>query len=141
VPDSDPAAAVRTYVLTEQRDLLETAGDCADAVAAGWDGESTTDRERVSEPLKVTLRRAGVLQQLPVVLAEAVAAAGYRLPAEPVAAPPYVVVTSTGPVLRATLTDGRLVVSFRLFEVERDERPRYVRAPREPAAVVDVEFR
>ncbi|SEO73620.1 hypothetical protein SAMN04487948_104455 [Halogranum amylolyticum] len=139
--DADVPATVRSYLLSEHENLLATAVDCADAVAAGWDGESTTDRDAVAGPLTATLRRAGVLERLPAVLAGAVDAAGYRLRAEPVAAPPYVVVTSTGPVLRATLADGRLVVSLRLFAVEREGERRYVRGPRDPGKVVDVAFR
>lgn len=141
MPDVDVPTVVRSYLLSEHAELLETASDCADAVAAGWDGESTTDRDAVAGPLATTLRRAGVLERLPSVLASAVDAAGYQLRAEPVAAPPYVVVTSTGPVLRATLADGRLVVSLRLFAVERRDERRYVRGPRDPEDVVDVAFR
>ena len=137
---SDVPTTVRSYLLTEHRAVLDTASDCADAVAAGWDGESTTDRDAVTGPLEATLRRSGVLKQLPAVLAGAVDAAGYGLRAQPVPAPPYVVVTSTGPVLRATVSDGRLVVSLRLFEVEREAGRRYVRGPREPERVVDVAF-
>jgi hypothetical protein len=49
------------------------------------------------------------------------------MPAPPVAAPPYVVVTSEGVVLRATIPDGRLVVTLRVFDVERGAETRYVR--------------
>lgn len=138
---SDVPTTVRSYLLAEHRTVLDTASDCADAVAAGWDGESTTDRDAVTGPLEATLRRSGVLGQLPAVLAGAVDAAGYQLRAEPVAAPPYVVVTSTGPVLRATVSDGRLVVSLRLFEVQRGTERRYLRGPSEPSAFLDVVFR
>jgi hypothetical protein len=136
--------AVRGYLLAEHEDLLRVAGDCADAVAAGWDGSSTTERSAVAGPLEATLRRAGVLAQLPTVLAGAVDAAGGRLRAQPVSAPPYVVVTSTGPVLRATLDSGRLVVSIRLFDVERGEAGepnRYVRTSGAVDDAVSVEFR
>lgn len=140
----DVSATVRSYLLTEHADLLATASDCADAVASGWNGESTTDRDAVAGPMTATLRRAGVLDELPTVLAGAVDAAGYSLRAEPVPAPPYVVVTSTGPVLRATLADGRLVISLRLFAVERSaegEEQRYVRGPQDTERIVDVAFR
>ncbi|SDM36007.1 hypothetical protein SAMN04487949_1404 [Halogranum gelatinilyticum] len=141
---TDAADAARTYLLAEHADLLTVASDCADAVAAGWDGSSTTDREAVAGPLEATLRRAGVLEQLPTVLAGAVDAAGGHLRAQPVPAPPYVVVTSTGPVLRATLDSGRLVVSIHLFTVERGEngeQNRYVRTSGDVADAVSVEFR
>jgi hypothetical protein len=135
----DPAAA-RAHLLSERRDLVATVLDCADAVAADWDGTATTDPDAVTGPLRVTLDRAGVLADLPVVLRECVSAAGGRLRAEPVAAPPYVVVTSVGPVLRATLDAGRLVVTLRAFRVERAaDGPRYVRDARTPEAAVDVQ--
>lgn len=144
---SDVPSLVESHLLAEHTAIVDRVGDCADTVVAGWDGEGTTNREEVTGPLESTLRRAGVLDRLPAVLADAVDVAGYRLRARPVPAPPYVVVTSTGPVLRATLADGRLVVSLRVFSVERAETPegggrrRYVRGPRTPASVVDVAFR
>jgi hypothetical protein len=144
VPDGLDAAAVRAHLLDERRDLCSTVADCADAVAAGWPDEGTTGRDAVVGPLRATLERAGVLGQFPVVLRECVAAAGSRLRAEPVPAPPYVVVTSVGPVLRATLDDGRLVVTFRVFAVERGgggSPARYVRSGRSAEEVVAVAVR
>jgi hypothetical protein len=139
VADLD-ADAVRTHLREERGDLVATVLDCADAVVAGWNGTTTTSATQVTEPLRATLERAGVLGTLPAVLAECVAAAGERLRAEPVAAPPYVVVTSVGPVLRATLDGERLVVTLRAVRVERDERgPRYVRDARTVADAIDVD--
>jgi hypothetical protein len=70
------------------------------------------------------------------------ALAGGRLQADPVPAPPYVVVTSVGPLLRATLEAGRLVVTVRAFRVERgDGGTRYVRDATDPSAAVAVELR
>lgn len=141
VPAADVPAAVRSYLLDEHAPLLGRVVACADAVAAGWDGDATADRERVVPPLAATFDRAGVTEALPAALADAVAATGRSLRAEPVPAPPYVVVTSTGPVLRATLLDGRLVVSLRVFVVERGpDGPRYRRSESAPGAVVDVAF-
>jgi hypothetical protein len=140
VADGLDADAVRTQLREERGDLVAAVLDCADAVVAGWDGTATAEATRVTEPLGATLERAGVLETLPAVLAECVAAAGGRLRAEPVAAPPYVVVTSVGPVLRATLDEERLVVTLRAFRVERDERgPRYVRDARTVADAIDVD--
>lgn len=150
----DVAAAVRTRVLEAHADVVEGAVAAADAVAARWDGSgasgavaagstgndrATTERAAVVEPLRAELASAGLLDRLPAVLADAAAAAGYDLPAEPVAAPPYVVVTGRGPVLRATVDDGRIVVVLGVFRVERDP-VRYVRAGTDPAAVVEVAF-
>ncbi|WP_267639634.1 hypothetical protein [Haloarchaeobius amylolyticus] len=138
-PARTTETAVRESLLDTHGDLLAAVGDCADEVAAAWDGPAT-DRRQVVEPLTALLRQQGILERLPGVLASAVEAAGYDLRANPVPAPPYVVVTGTGPVLRATVADGRLVVRFECFELRREGgdgetpagRTRYVR--REGAA-------
>ena len=139
----DPDAA-REHLLTDRRGVVEGTVECAERVAAAWPEEGTTDRERVVEPLRATLSEVGLLGAYPSVLAECVAAAGGTLRAEPVAAPPYVTVTSRGPVLRATLDAGRLVVTLAVFEVEReagDGHPRYVRGATTPETAVRVEVR
>jgi len=78
---------------------------------------ATRDSAAVRDRLRAALDRAGVLDALDAALADAVAAAGGELSAEPVPAPPYLAVTSTGPVLRATLDAGRLVVRIEAFDV------------------------
>jgi hypothetical protein len=120
----DPPAA-REHVEREYARILDAIESCADAVAASWDGNSTTDASALSDHLEAALRESDVLDALPGVLEAAVAAAGGELQADPVAAPPYVVVTSRGPVLRATLPAGRLVVTLAAFRVTDDRR--YVR--------------
>ncbi|WP_117595195.1 hypothetical protein [Haloprofundus halophilus] len=150
---------VRAHLVSEESDLLAGIVDCADAVAAGWPERTTTDRSNVVPPFETVLARAGITDQLPSLLARCVDAAGYDLAAPPVAAPPYVVVTATGPMLRATLEPGRLVVSLRVFEVERGEDAgcdgfgdgngddasegdlRYRRRGETPAEIVSVELR
>jgi hypothetical protein len=118
VSDPDgPAGRARARLRTRHADVLAAVDDCADRVAAGWDGGETGDRSAVADPLAACLRSRGVLDALPGVLADLVAAAGGSLAATPVAAPPYVVVTGEGVVLRATLSGGRLVVTLRAFDV------------------------
>lgn len=137
----DPAAA-REHLLTDRRGVVEATLECADAVAAAWPDGGTTDRDAVVGPFRTLLAETGLLEAYPAVLAECVTAAGGALRAAPVAAPPYVTVTSTGPVLRATLSGGRLVVALAVFEVDRtDEHPRYVRAARTPETAVAVDVR
>ena len=132
---------VRAYLHREHADVLQSAGRCADAVAERWDGETTSDRTAVVPPLTAALREAGVHDRLPGVLLGAVSAVGEQLQARPVAGPPYVVVTSVGPVLRATLAERRLVVTLELFTVRHDgAAPRYARRPAD-ADPVSVEFR
>lgn len=165
------AESVCSYIETEHASVLDAVGECADAVAATWPSSSTgndssgvaveetakrpegtgdpepthgtTDRDRVVPPLRALLADRSLLDALPGVLAESVAAAGYDLPAVPVPAPPYVAVTSVGPVLRATLPPGRLVVTLRVFDVTRppEGRPRYVRLRDGGPAMLDVTVR
>lgn len=104
------AAAARQSVLNQSAVLAAVAAS-ADAVADRRTGE------RVADALAAELRSRGVLADLPAVLAAAVDAAGGELQADPVAAPPYVAVTSRGPLLRATLDGGRLVVTLQVFRV------------------------
>lgn len=115
----DPDAASE-FVRREHADVVEHVDACADAVAASWDGNVVDDAAAVSVPLEACLDEAGVLDELPDVLAGAVDAAGAELQAPPVASPPYVVVTSRGPMVRATLDAGRLVVRFDAFRVTED---------------------
>ncbi|WP_049902697.1 hypothetical protein [Halococcus agarilyticus] len=134
------AATVREHLLTTHADLLDTVLVCADVVADSWDGDTTPDRAAVVDPFERRLDRAGVLDRLPAMLAGAIDALGAELTAEPVAAPPYVAITSVGPVLRATLDSERLVVTIHAFAVERDPT-RYVRGPADPADALAVELR
>jgi hypothetical protein len=141
VPPTDvlDTAAARDAVLADHGAIVERVLACADAVADTRESP-ITDGPGLADALEAALGGAGVLGTLPAVLATAVEAAGGRLSAQPVAAPPYVAVTSRGPILRATLGDRRLVVSIRAFEVERDPR-RYVRGSADPAAALAVTVR
>jgi hypothetical protein len=133
VPDP---AAVRACLLERHREVLEVVLSCADAVATGWEGDATSDRAAVVEPYRAALREADALEPLRGTLAAAVAATDHDLAATPVAAPPYLVVTGQGVVLRAPLsTGGRLVVTLRAFAVAP-----YRRGPDLPRAL-DVEHR
>ena len=123
--------AVRNRLLEAHRPTLQRALACADAVAAGWDGEATTDRADVVGPYRAALRRAGLLEPLVEALADAVAAAGLELAARPVPDVPYLAVTGEGVVLRGPTDDGRVVVTLRAFEVAP-----YRRGPELPPALV-----
>ncbi|SHH69385.1 hypothetical protein [Halobaculum gomorrense] len=150
--DADPEAAVRERLLTAHGPAFDAVDACADAVAGRWDGEdgpgaaaapTTTDRDAVVPAMREALAAAGVLDALPGLLATGADALGARLPASPVAAPPYLVVTATGPVVRATLPDAsRLVVSLRVFDVDRSgATPRYRRLDRGVRETLTVEIR
>ncbi|CQR49713.1 MULTISPECIES: hypothetical protein [Haloferax] len=123
--DVTPATGAAEEAVRVLRDdherLLTVVGQCAIAVAAEWDGDSVTDRERVVPPFRRALDGSGALSRLPRALADAVTATGRPMAAPPVAAPPYVVVTGEGVVLRATLGEERLVMLLRAFEVVRGD--------------------
>lgn len=132
---STPADRARRHVLNEHHVVVTELDACADAVAGRWAEEWATDRAAVVEPLRTCLESRGLLARLPSVLAAAVDAAGFTLPAPPVAAPPYVVVTSRGPILRATIDPGRLVIRLEAFEISHASPPRYRRCDATTVAV------
>lgn len=130
VPRADVTVVVRAArrrVQREHGDVVAAIDRCADEVATAWPADRATDRSAVVEPLRACLDRSGVLEALPSVLDDAVDATGFDLPATPVAHPPYVAITSRGPVLRATIAPGRLVLRFDAFAVVRGPDPGYRR--------------
>ncbi|SNR52758.1 hypothetical protein [Halorubrum vacuolatum] len=119
--DLDAAAARRRLLGTHRETVMEVLA-CGEAVAEGFEttvgGDPATRESRVLRTdLRTVLDRAGLLEALATLLPDLVAAAGGRLRATPVAAPPYVAVTATGPVLRATLTEARLVIRIETYDV------------------------
>ncbi|WP_348609405.1 hypothetical protein [Halobaculum rarum] len=147
--DADPADAVRERLLSEHGPLIDAVDAVADAVADRWDDHDyggvprTGDRDAVVPALRAALAAADVLDHLPAMLVTGANALGVDLPASPVAAPPYLVVTATGPVVRATLPDrGRLVISVRVFEVDRGgDAPAYRRVDAGAREALAVEVR
>jgi hypothetical protein len=134
--------AAREHLLSARRPTVEATLACADHVAGSWEGRETTDRGAVVEPFERLLERSELLERYPTVLAECVSAAGGTLRASPVALPPYVVVTSRGVVLRATLDGGRLVAAVEAFSLDRSGGTnRYVRGASDPESAVSVEWR
>lgn len=120
---------IRRYLRTEYDDVLRTIDACADAVASDGGQPLGREREAIVEPFRSALEASDVLAALPRVLADVVDEIDHDLPAPPAPAPPYVVVTSTGVLLRATLPPGRLVIAIEPFAVSRDDTPLYRRRP------------
>jgi hypothetical protein len=129
---------VRERLESAHGPLIERVWTAADAVASEWDDSetaadavpATTDRTAVVDSLESRLRADGTPAELLSLLATATDALDCPLAADPVPAPPYLVVTGTGPILRATLPerDDRLVIELRAFEVARGENgPTYRR--------------
>ncbi|AGB37405.1 hypothetical protein [Natronococcus occultus] len=124
---SHPVRAARRRIQAEWQPVVHGVDDCADRVAEPWDTSRTTNPDRVVAPLGRSLEEANLLEELAALLADVVEAADCELRASPVPAPPYVTVTSRGPVLRATVDPGRLVIRLDAFEVVRDPVPAYRR--------------
>lgn len=116
---------VSDRILATHRETLREILAVADSVVETT-GLRLSDSGEMVESLRGRLEERGLIERLCDVLVTGVAATGESLQAEPVAGPPYVVVTSRGPLCRGTLTDGqRLVLQLRLFAVDR--RPRTYR--------------
>jgi hypothetical protein len=137
---------VRDYLLSEHRDLIETVLACADSIIDSR--SSDTDRtvtgvplaDGLADPLRERLDHAGVIERLPTVLTGAVGAMNASLSAEPVGAPPYVVIANTGPLMRATIDNRRLVITIEAFRIHRDTR-QYVRTTNDPEEALSIEIR
>ncbi|UTF53386.1 hypothetical protein [Natronosalvus rutilus] len=117
--------AIERRLRDEHGGILRRLEACADAVSEAWPAETVTERTAVVDPLRAEIEASGLLRAFPPLLVDLVESAGYALPARPVAAPPYVAVTSRGPVLRATVEPGRLVVRLDVFGLEREREHEY----------------
>lgn len=94
--------------------------DAARTVAAAWPDETVRDPSAIAAPLERELRERGLVEDLLATLDTGAAAIDESIRGAPVPAPPYLSVTSRGPVCRATLSGGdRLVVEPVLFAVDR----------------------
>lgn len=118
---------IRRYVRSEHGAVLRAIRDAADGIAPERGAPIGSDREAVVEPFRAALEESGVLSTLPGVLSDVVDETSHELPASPAPAPPYVVVASTGVVLRVTLPPGRLVVAIEPFAVSGGSPRTYYR--------------
>jgi hypothetical protein len=136
----DESEVVREYLLSTHRDVITATIACADTIIDGRSVDGIPLDVSLADQLLEQLDRAGIIEQLPAVLAGAVDAMDASLSAEPVAAPPYVVLANTGPLVRATVDSRRLVITIEVFRV-RDTRPRqYVRTTSDPEKVLSVQI-
>lgn len=131
----DPADAARKHVLDAHRGTVLAVLDAAETVTARV--EEPASRDEMTAVISAALDD-DVRASLVDLLRGAVAATGRDLLAEPVPASPYLVVTARGPMVRATLDDGRLVVLLRAF---RRERGGYVHTAVDPEEAVTARFR
>ena len=120
----DREHVVETHVRESFADVVAALEDAVADATANWPADGVTDSERARADVRAALELSGVRDRLPRVLAAAVAELDASMPAVPVAAPPYVVATSEGVLLRATLDDARLVITLRVVtRTDRRYRP------------------
>ena len=132
---------VRRRLLDTHRENIEAVIDSAQTVARALPEEAVSESAAVSRPLGALLDKRDLHPELLAMPHTGAAALDESVAGTPVPAPPYLVVTGVGPVCRATLSDGRrLVVAFRLFDIDR--RPvRYRFADPDAETCLDVRIR
>lgn len=113
---TDPGVRIADHVRSSYPDVLDAIDAAGARASEDWPADGIGDASSVRAAFRRELDAAGVHDRLPRILVSAVEAAGGTLRSSPVAAPPYVVVTSLGITLRATLEAHRLVVELRVFE-------------------------
>ena len=113
-------STIRTRLLESHRETLQSVIDAGRSVATAWPTDDVQESGAVTEPLEHLLREQGLAADLLGLLQTGTAAMGETVQGKPIPAPPYLVITSRGPVCRGTLSDGRrLVVVLELFAVRR----------------------
>lgn len=117
---------LRSRLLAAHADTIRDVVDAGTAVATAIEEWPVMDGTVIRVPLDNLLQERGLLAPLLATLETTAATLGEEIRGAPVAAPPYYVVTSCGPLCRGTLADGRrLMIEFEIFEVET--RPRRYR--------------
>ena len=123
----DRAQVVETHVRETFSGTLTAIETAVQEATTGWPPGGVTDASRVRRDIRRALAESGFHRSLPRILESAIGELDASIPARPVAAPPYVVVTSEGVLLRATLADARLVIRI---QVVAEEAGRYRRLDR-----------
>jgi hypothetical protein len=130
VPAPEYVRHVRRRILDEHRDTVAAVVEAGAVVASGVDDWPVTDGDQIRRPLDAVLGDRGLDSPLLGLLGTGADALETEIEGQPVAAPPYLVVTSRGPLCRGTLADGeRLVVELSLFAVTPRPRRYHFRDP------------
>jgi hypothetical protein len=117
-------------ILASHRPTIVECLEAGQRVANSWPSDAVSQSDCVVEPLTRELEASDLLPSLLDILDTAAEALGESLAGNPVPAPPYVVVTSRGPVCRGTLSDGRrIVLCLELFSVSSRPRTYTLRNP------------
>lgn len=113
-------STVQSRVLETHRATLRSLIDAGRRVAATWSERAASDASAVRDPLEHVIDEQGLAAPLLDVLRVGVDALDEQPQGRLIPAPPYLVVTSRGPLCRTTMSnDRRLVIVVELFEVDR----------------------
>jgi hypothetical protein len=112
--------AARSSLINRHRETILGAIELGRGVSREWSGDRVTDSASITDPLERAVGESGLGQPLLELLVDAGRTVGSGIEGRPVSAPPYLAITSRGPVCRGTTPDGRrVVVTLALFAVER----------------------
>lgn len=118
-PVTEPVSTVRTRLLEAHPETLQSVIDAGRSVAAAWPADAARESGAVRDPLAHLLREQGVSDDLLEILQTGAAAIDESVRGTPIPAPPYLAITSRGPVCRGTIGgDRRLVILLELFGVQ-----------------------
>lgn len=113
-------SAVRSRVVEEHRATLRSLVDLGRQVAATWPDCATTEASAVRSSLEHALETTGLADAVLDMLRVGADTLDEPLQARLLPAPPYLAITSRGPICRATISgDRRLVLLVELFEIDR----------------------
>lgn len=131
--------SARAALLADHKQTIEAVLEAASAIADAHG--PFTEPQLLRRVLTEQLQTHELLEPLLAMLTTATEAVGETVQGAPIPAPPYLSVTSRGPVCRGTLSDGRrVVIELVTFAVERQPR-RYVYWDSDPESCLSVEFR
>lgn len=138
---SQPTVQIRDHILETHFDTLSAIIEAGSEVESFWESKTVNKGTAVSGPLKLVLKDRNLVEPLHQILASSTESLEAELVKNTVQDPPYLNITSRGPVLRAPLSTGnRLVITIVLFGVSRSP-PRYRFLNPDPSEALDVQFR
>lgn len=112
----DIERAVASYVRTQHEPVLSAVEAAGHAASADWPATGVADGARARAALRAEIDARDIGSNLVSLLCGAATVVDEPLDQNPVPAPPYVVVTSSGVLLRATLEACRLLIELRVFQ-------------------------
>jgi hypothetical protein len=117
--DQTTTAMLRERLLDQHRETVATVIEAGRAVDRTLP-DTVTEASSIDARLEAELAHRALSESLLELLEDVAGAINEPIQGQPVPAPPYLVVTSRGPICRGTLATGtRLVIELELWAVER----------------------